>query len=106
MGAVAVAQADKILVTSDNPRSEKPLTIIDQILANVVRSQRVAVEVDRALAIAKAVGQANPADVILVAGKGHEATQEIAGVKSFFSDRDHASTALRQRAQDRRSVHA
>ena len=106
MGAVAVAQADKILVTSDNPRSEKPLTIIDHILAHVVRSQRVAVEVDRALAIAKAVGQANPADVILVAGKGHEATQEIAGVKSMFSDRDHASTALRQRAQDRRSVHA
>jgi UDP-N-acetylmuramoyl-L-alanyl-D-glutamate--2,6-diaminopimelate ligase len=106
MGAVAEAQADKIIVTSDNPRSELPLTIIENILAGVSRSDRLMVQVDRALAIASAVAQANNADVILLAGKGHEATQEIAGVKSYFSDRVHASTALRQRAQDRRSVHA
>jgi UDP-N-acetylmuramoyl-L-alanyl-D-glutamate--2,6-diaminopimelate ligase len=106
MGAVATAQADKIIVTSDNPRSERPLSIIENILAGVSRSDRLAVQVDRALAIASAVGQASNEDVILLAGKGHEATQEIAGVKSYFSDRDHASTALRQRAQDRRSVHA
>jgi UDP-N-acetylmuramoyl-L-alanyl-D-glutamate--2,6-diaminopimelate ligase len=106
MGAVATAQADKIIVTSDNPRSELPLSIIENILAGVSRSDRLMVQVDRALAIASAVAQANNADVILLAGKGHEATQEIAGVKSYFSDRVHASTALRQRAQDRRSVHA
>jgi UDP-N-acetylmuramoyl-L-alanyl-D-glutamate--2,6-diaminopimelate ligase len=106
MGAVAAAQADKIIVTSDNPRSERPHDIIENILTGVDRSDRVAIQVDRALAIANAVGQANTEDVILLAGKGHEATQEIAGVKSYFSDRDHASTALRQRAQDRRRVHA
>ena len=106
MGAVAAAQADKIIVTSDNPRSERPLAIIENILTGVGRTNRLTVEVDRALAIASAVGQANTADVILLAGKGHEATQEIAGVKSYFSDREHASTALRQRAQDRRRVHA
>lgn len=106
MGAVAVAQADKIIVTSDNPRGEQPLTIIENILSGLGRSDRLTVQVDRALAIASAVGQANNADVILLAGKGHEATQEVAGVKSYFSDRDHASTALRQRAQARRSVNA
>lgn len=106
MGAVAMARADKIIVTSDNPRSESPLAIIDNILFGLDRSDRLAVEADRALAIARAIESANTADVILLAGKGHETTQEIAGVKSFFSDRDHATAALRQRAQDRRRVPA
>lgn len=90
MGAVAKALADKIVITSDNPRSEAPQTIIEHILSGVGRSEHMDVQVDRALAIASAVGQANNADVILLAGKGHEATQEIAGVKSYFSDCDHA----------------
>ena len=106
MGAVATGQADKIVITSDNPRSEAPQTIIEHILSGVGRSDHMDVQADRALAIASAVGQANNADVVLLAGKGHEATQEIAGVKSYFSDREHANSALRQRAHDRQKVHA
>ena len=94
MGAIAAQQADQVLVTSDNPRSERPEAIIAQILLGMTHSQSVDVQADRALAVADALGRAAPGDVILLAGKGHEETQEMAGVKYPFSDREHAVRAL------------
>lgn len=97
MGAIAAQNADQVVVTSDNPRSEKPEAIISQILLGLLKSQAVEVQSDRALAIADVVSRAMPGDVILIAGKGHEESQEISGVKHPFSDRAHAQQALRKR---------
>ena len=97
MGAIALQKADQVVVTSDNPRSEKPETIIAQILLGLCNSKSVDVQTDRALAIADAIARAAANDVVLLAGKGHEDTQEIAGVKHRFSDRDHAARALQSR---------
>ncbi|WP_138512234.1 UDP-N-acetylmuramoyl-L-alanyl-D-glutamate--2,6-diaminopimelate ligase [Rhodoferax bucti] len=94
MGAVAAAQADRVVVTSDNPRSEKPEAIVAQILLGTVECPHVAVQVDRALAIRNAIGNAEAQDVVLLAGKGHEETQEIAGTKTPFSDKAQAVAAL------------
>jgi UDP-N-acetylmuramoyl-L-alanyl-D-glutamate--2,6-diaminopimelate ligase len=96
MGAIAGKLADWVVVTSDNPRSEKPEAIIAQILLGLPSCQTLEVQSDRALAIAQTIGQAERRDVVLLAGKGHEATQEVAGVKSPFSDRAHAERALHQ----------
>jgi UDP-N-acetylmuramoyl-L-alanyl-D-glutamate--2,6-diaminopimelate ligase len=97
MGAIAAAKADQIVITSDNPRSEKPVTIVSHILAGLAGYPQPQVQVDRSAAIASAVARAARADVILLAGKGHEATQEISGVKTPFSDREHALRALAAR---------
>lgn len=97
MGAIAAQHADRVFVTSDNPRSERPETIVAQILLGLVEDKRVEVEVDRALAIRSAITEAAPQDVVLLAGKGHEETQEVAGVKHPFSDRVHALAALQAR---------
>jgi len=94
MAAVAESHADHVVVTSDNPRSEKPEAIISQILLGLSHRDSVEVEADRARAIAGTVAAAAPQDVILVAGKGHEDYQEIAGVKHPFSDQAHARAAL------------
>jgi UDP-N-acetylmuramyl-tripeptide synthetase len=98
MGAIAAKNADKVVVTSDNPRSEKPESIIAQILLGLPQSDAVEVQSDRALAIAQTVYHAEAQDVILLAGKGHEATQEFADSKVVFSDHAHAVSALRARA--------
>jgi UDP-N-acetylmuramoyl-L-alanyl-D-glutamate--2,6-diaminopimelate ligase len=98
MGAIASQKADQVVVTSDNPRSEKPEAIVAQILLGLVQSKSVTVQTDRALAIAEAIGRAAAQDVVLVAGKGHEATQEIAGAKHAFLDSDHAVRALHKRS--------
>ncbi|HAT30248.1 MAG TPA: UDP-N-acetylmuramoyl-L-alanyl-D-glutamate--2,6-diaminopimelate ligase [Janthinobacterium sp.] len=99
MGAIA-QMADHALVTSDNPRGEEPQAIIEQILAGMDRSGAggvaQAIE-DRAAAILSAVKHAAKADVILLAGKGHEAYQEIKGKKLPFSDTEHAQLALSAR---------
>ncbi len=95
MGAVA-EQADSVVVTSDNPRSEEPAAIISQILAGMNTVPQT-VE-DRAAAILWAVRHAARADVVLLAGKGHENTQEIKGRKQPFLDADHAALALLSRA--------
>ncbi|UCU99941.1 UDP-N-acetylmuramoyl-L-alanyl-D-glutamate--2,6-diaminopimelate ligase [Acidovorax radicis] len=97
MGAVAQQQADHVLVTSDNPRSEAPAVIIHQILQGTIAGDTVVAEPDRAAAIAHAIGQAQAADVVLIAGKGHEDTQEAAGVRLPFSDMAHAQSALQAR---------
>ncbi|MDZ7866074.1 UDP-N-acetylmuramoyl-L-alanyl-D-glutamate--2,6-diaminopimelate ligase [Acidovorax sp.] len=97
MGAVAQQQADRVLVTSDNPRSEDPAVIIHQILQGTIAGASVQPEPDRAAAIAAAIGQADALDVVLIAGKGHEDTQEAAGVRLPFSDMAHAQAALQAR---------
>jgi len=86
-------------VTSDNPRSEEPFRIVSDIRAGLTREPAIT-ELDRARAIARAIGEAAPADVVLIAGKGHETYQEIAGVRHPFSDADVARRALDARAPD------
>jgi UDP-N-acetylmuramoyl-L-alanyl-D-glutamate--2,6-diaminopimelate ligase len=98
MAAVAEKNADRVVVTSDNPRSEKPEAIVSQILLGLSHRDAVHVQADRARAIAETIAEAAPADVILVAGKGHEDYQEVAGVKHPFSDQAHAQAALKARA--------
>ena len=97
MGAVAQHHADRVVVTSDNPRSEDPAAILHQILQGAIAGNTVRAEPDRAAAIALAIAEAAPADVVLIAGKGHEDTQETAGVRLPFSDMAHSHTALQAR---------
>jgi UDP-N-acetylmuramyl-tripeptide synthetase len=97
MGAVAQRQADLVVVTSDNPRSEDPAAILHQILQGTLAGATVRAEPDRAVAIAQALAEAAPEDVVLIAGKGHEDTQETAGVRTPFSDMAHAQRALQAR---------
>lgn len=97
MGATAARHADRVVVTSDNPRSEKSEHIISQILLGLTGHAHVVVEPDRALAIAHAIYAAAPNDVLLIAGKGHEDYQEIAGQRLPFSDLVHLREALGQR---------
>ena len=93
MGKVAVDLADVVVVTSDNPRSEEPLAIIQDVLQGT--GTGVEIDPDRRSAIARAVGLAAPGDVVVIAGKGHEQGQEIAGEKLPFDDREVAREALR-----------
>lgn len=92
MGRVASKGADEVWVTSDNPRHEVPLHIIDDILAGTDQTARV--EADRARAIFEAIGGAHQGDVVVIAGKGHEDYQEIAGERLPFSDVAVARKAL------------
>jgi UDP-N-acetylmuramoyl-L-alanyl-D-glutamate--2,6-diaminopimelate ligase len=89
MGAAAAAAADVVVVTSDNPRSEEPLAIIDAVLQGVPADYRgvLVTEPDRRQAIAAAFAQANAGDVVVIAGKGHEQTQTIGDVVVPFDDR-------------------
>jgi len=98
MAAVVEKNADHVVVTSDNPRGEKPENIISQVLLGLSHANCVQVQADRARAIAETVAAAGSNDVILVAGKGHEDYQEIAGVKHPFSDTAHAHAALAARS--------
>jgi UDP-N-acetylmuramoyl-L-alanyl-D-glutamate--2,6-diaminopimelate ligase len=107
MGAAAARLADTAVLTSDNPRSEDPLVILSAMLAGaaeVPAEERgdVLVEPDRAAAIAAAVSRARPGDTVLVAGKGHEQGQEIAGVVRPFDDRQVLREAIlsQQKQQD------
>ena len=87
MGAIAASQASMVILTNDNPRHEDPQTIIDDILSGISNRSGVCVELDRGLAIAHAIRSAQAGDMILVAGKGHETYQEVAGQRYPFSDR-------------------
>jgi UDP-N-acetylmuramyl-tripeptide synthetase len=98
MAAVVEKNADHVVVTSDNPRSEKPENIISQILLGLSHDECVQVQADRSLAIAETIAAAAPADVVLLAGKGHEDYQEVAGIKLPFSDKVHAQAALDARS--------
>ena len=94
MGGVASRLADSVIVTSDNPRGEDALSIIDDIIAGMGANYRV--DADRAAAIDAAVCGAGQADVVLIAGKGHEDYQEIKGVRLPFSDVDVARRVLEE----------
>ena len=95
MGEAASRHADRIILTSDNPRSEEPAAIIEAIRGGVTAA--CSIEPDRAAAIGEAVAFASDADVVLIAGKGHEAFQEMAGERRPFSDADCARAALARR---------
>ena len=96
MGAIAAREADVAIVTSDNPRSEEPGAIIAEILAGIDGPPGVEVDADRRAAIRRAVGLAEPGDVLVIAGKGHEQGQEFAGGrKEPFDDVAVAREALR-----------
>lgn len=103
MGEVAATQADVVVVTSDNPRSERPGAIIDEILGGIDGSQRsrVTVQADRARAIDWAIEHAGANDLVLIAGKGHE-TEQISSdgkgglIREHFDDREQALIALRR----------
>jgi UDP-N-acetylmuramyl tripeptide synthase len=86
------------VITSDNPRSEDPAAIVDAVAAGAPSRSNVELVVDRGQAIAHALRAADVRDVVLIAGKGHEATQEIGGVKRPFSDVEQARAALGARA--------
>jgi UDP-N-acetylmuramoyl-L-alanyl-D-glutamate--2,6-diaminopimelate ligase len=96
MGLAVSRRADRVLITSDNPRSEDPAAIIDAIRGGI-KGGDCAIVPDRAKAIEAAVAGAAEADVILIAGKGHENYQEIAGRKLPFSDAEVARAALGRR---------
>jgi UDP-N-acetylmuramyl-tripeptide synthetase len=101
MAAMAQRYSDHVVVTSDNPRSESPSAIISQILLGLtqqdVQHESVHVQSDRAQAIVQAITDAKPEDVVLLAGKGHETSQDIGGVKYPFEDQLHARAALNAR---------
>lgn len=94
MGRVACSRSDVTVVTSDNPRSESPMAIVEEICAGISGDAEVHVEVDRGQAIGWAIAQMASGDALLIAGKGHETTQEISGVKTPFDDRVVAASAL------------
>ena len=101
MAQAAERQADRVVVTSDNPRSEAPERIVAQVVAGLAAPAQACVEVDRARAIALTIAGADRADVVLVAGKGHEDYQEIHGVRTPFKDQEHVRMALQNRAAAR-----
>jgi UDP-N-acetylmuramoyl-L-alanyl-D-glutamate--2,6-diaminopimelate ligase len=102
MAAAAEAHADLLVLTSDNPRSESPSAILAQLRAGLRRVPHQ-VEEDRARAIDAALQAADPADVVLIAGKGHETYQEIGRERIAFSDVEKAREALRSRAAKTRA---
>ncbi|PXX99541.1 UDP-N-acetylmuramoyl-L-alanyl-D-glutamate--2,6-diaminopimelate ligase [Halomonas sp. LBP4] len=100
MAAAAERHTDRLVVTDDNPRGEEPATIREQVLAGLSDESRARAWNlgGRAEAIARVLAEAAPDDVVLIAGKGHEAYQEVAGVRHAFSDLDTAERALAARA--------
>jgi UDP-N-acetylmuramoyl-L-alanyl-D-glutamate--2,6-diaminopimelate ligase len=100
MGRAVAKWADVAIVTTDNARSEDPAVIADAILPGLAGAPVVVVELDRARAIAVAIAEARPGDVLLIAGKGHETHQITGGVLRHFDDREEARRALAVRRQE------
>jgi UDP-N-acetylmuramoyl-L-alanyl-D-glutamate--2,6-diaminopimelate ligase len=96
MGRLAGKLADRVLVTNDNPRGEDPAAIASEIVHGIreTGNRRYSLELDRAVAIASAIGEARRGDIVLLAGKGHETYQECNGARQPFSDAEHAARAL------------
>ena len=100
MGEIASRLANDVIVTSDNPRSEDPRAIIDEITKGIQGTNYLAIT-DRREAISRAIGEASPDDVIVIAGKGHE-TYQVAGDEVIhFDDREEAELALRQKRHEK-----
>ena len=98
MGAIAEALADRIVITDDNPRGEDGDAIVAQIVAGLGRAEEATIERDRAGAISLAIAEAQAGDVVLIAGKGHEPYQEVAGRRQPFDDLAVARRVLEMRA--------
>ena len=96
MAAIASDLADRVVITSDNPRTENPERILDDVVAGVSSTVPCRVVADRALAIDSAVANAGPDDLVLIAGKGHEDYQILGTEKIHFDDREEAEKALRK----------
>lgn len=103
MAAIAEAAAGLVIVTDDNPRGEDGDAIVADIMAGFADPSKVVVERDRRRAIERAVGAAGPGDIVLVAGKGHETYQDVAGIKHPFDDREVAAAALAARSGEPRA---
>ena len=97
MGEIAELFADHIVITDDNPRNEPGDRIVSQILSGIQTHHNVSIIRNRAKAISHVIASASPADLILIAGKGHETYQEISGRRVIFSDKAHAKSALKAR---------
>jgi len=97
MGAIAERYSDQIVITSDNPRSESPLSIIGEIGVGLAAPEKSKVEPDRKAAIQWAIRHAQPNDVVMVAGKGHETYQIVAGETLHFDDREECRAAIKER---------
>ena len=97
MGNIAATLADQVIVTSDNPRTEDPARILEDVVAGIPTSVQATVLSDRATAIHTAILQANPGDGVLIAGKGHEDYQILGTEKIHFDDREQARAALTKR---------
>ena len=94
MGAVARELADRVFVTNDNPRNEDPAVIAGEILSGMTEQGNVVVELDRRRAIVAAIGVAQPGDVVVIAGKGHESGQVVGSVTYAFDDAEEARRAV------------
>ncbi|MCM2324691.1 MAG: UDP-N-acetylmuramoyl-L-alanyl-D-glutamate--2,6-diaminopimelate ligase [Oligoflexia bacterium] len=94
MGRMAAEQSDRVFVTSDNPRTEDPEAIIQEIMTGIADRSNCGVEPDRRKAIFAAIAEAKPGDVVLIAGKGHEDYQILGNRKIHFDDREVAAEAL------------
>jgi len=97
MGEIAARLADQLVVTSDNPRTEDPQQILKDVVAGIPAGTALQVQADRATAIAEAIAAAEPGDLVLIAGKGHEDYQILGTTKIHFDDREEAEKALRAR---------
>jgi UDP-N-acetylmuramoyl-L-alanyl-D-glutamate--2,6-diaminopimelate ligase len=100
MGGAAVRLSDEAFLTSDNPRDEDPMAIIEEVLSGVPAGRdnmSVHVEADRRVAIRQALDRARAGDVVVIAGKGHETYQEVAGEQLPFDDAEEARAALATR---------
>jgi len=104
MGEIAARLADHVVVTSDNPRTENPEQILQDILAGIPTQVQPLVQVDRRAAIHTAILQAEPGDGVLIAGKGHEDYQILGTEKIHFDDREEARTALEERLSSTSSL--
>jgi UDP-N-acetylmuramyl tripeptide synthase len=104
MGAIAARDADRVWITSDNPRGEPPEVIAEEILAGVeAQSTNVTIELDRGAAIHAAVRTAERTDIVVVAGKGHETKQDLGNPCIPFSDVDVARAAWEAQGQSGRA---
>ena len=97
MGVVASQLADRLVLTSDNPRTEEPDQIINDVLTGMPANLDLRVQIDRAFAIENAIGNALPGDVVLIAGKGHENYQILGSKQVHFDDREKAKQALKRK---------
>jgi len=96
MAAIASDLADRVVITSDNPRTEDPARILDDVVAGISPETSILVEADRARAIEAAIADATADDLVLIAGKGHEDYQILGTEKIHFDDREEAEKALRK----------